>query len=447
MQNIKKLFFTKPDTKIFKGFGPAFLVIALGIGSGEFILWPFLSAHYGFGILWGALLGISLQLLMIVVMERQTAFLGETTLVSFTRVFRYAFWWVLVSTIIGFGWPGFSAMSSQLLVQGLGLPISELYVGAGILVLATLILGFGKSAYKNILWVQKINMSFLLLLTIFLFFYYFDWQILITMFTGLIGMGEGYWFIPAGISLVTFLGAIAYAGSGGNLLLINSFYVEQEKKGLVAKRLPVDDMMVPDETSVPNTKLFTRLSWKQNGLFFWGTGLCIILLLTYISYAVLYGTGTVPENFTFLIQEARIFMRDIHPWVGWSFIITGAVALFGVQMGILDFIGRIASYKNSIHTHVFQHKKRNNYRKGIIVSALFGLCVLAVGVHQPHTLILIGSTINALSMGCIAWLLYRVETSLLPPYIRSYPLRVGLLVATVLYVVFFGYVVAKTFLI
>ena len=62
MKKIKQIAFPKQTGKIFKGFGPAFLVIALGIGSGEFILWPFLSVHYGFGILWGALLGITLQL-------------------------------------------------------------------------------------------------------------------------------------------------------------------------------------------------------------------------------------------------------------------------------------------------------------------------------------------------------------------------------------------------
>lgn len=445
MQKVRKVSFPKETGKILKGFGPAFLVIALGIGSGEFILWPYLSAHYGFGILWGALLGISIQLLIIVVLERHTAFLGESALSSFTRVFRYAFWWILISTLIGFGWPGFSAMSSQLLVQGLNLPLSEFFVAFLILIFASLVLLFGKSAYKNILRIQKINMSFLLVLVIFLFVYYFDGQTFIQMLQGIIGIGKEYTFIPIGLSLITFLGAVAYAGSGGNLLLINSFYVEQEQKGLVKKRLPNDDLVVPDESSRINTHLFTKNSLKQNTLFFWTTGLILILLLAYISYAVLNGVSGLPEDFTFLVREATIFSHDIHPFIGKSFIFLGAFALFGVQLGILDFIGRIASNKNQNRVEEGLYKKRKHYQIGVTAMTIFGLLVLALGLRKPNILILVGSTINAFSMGVITWLLYRVEIKLLPKYVRSFWFSLCLVLATIFYIGFFLYVVWNLF--
>ncbi|MGB0925143.1 MAG: Nramp family divalent metal transporter [Minisyncoccia bacterium] len=445
LQTARTLLFPKPDIKIFKGFGPAFLVIALGIGSGEFILWPYLSAHYGFGILWGALLGITIQLIILVALERHTAFLGEDALSSFTRVFKWAFWWVLLSTIIGFGWPGFSAMASQLLVQGLGLGISETFLSILLLLLASGILLFGRDTYHTILRIQKINMSFLFALILFLFIYYFDLEILADMFAGFAGVGESYMFVPVGLSLLTFMGAVAYAGSGGNLLLMNSFYVEQESKGLVSQR--VDDvLMTPDNSpeSVAHTKTFTKTSWKQNTLFFWLTGIILISLLGYISYAVLHGVTGVPEDFTFLILQAEIFSQTIHPVVGVSFIISGAVALFGVQLGILDFIGRIAS--NKPHTDqqntALQHK---NYRKGLATMALFGLLVLLLGVSKPNTLIIIGSTINAFSMGVIAFLLYRVESKILPSYIASNLFKVLLIAAGIFYIGFFGYVMFAQF--
>ena len=34
--------------------GPSFILLALGLGSGEVILWPYLAANYGLGIIWGA---------------------------------------------------------------------------------------------------------------------------------------------------------------------------------------------------------------------------------------------------------------------------------------------------------------------------------------------------------------------------------------------------------
>lgn len=445
LQTARMLLFPKPDTKIFKGFGPAFLVIALGIGSGEFILWPYLSAHYGFGILWGALLGITIQLVILVALERHTAFLGEDALSSFTRIFKPAFWWILISTIIGFGWPGFSAMASQLLVQGLNLGISEIGLSIILLLTASGILFFGKDTYHAILRIQKINMSFLFALIIFLFIYYFDVNILMDMFAGFIGLGESYIFVPVGLSLLTFLGAVAYAGSGGNLLLMNSFYVEQESKGLVPYRIN-NNLMIPDKSneSILNTKHFTQISWKQNALFFWFTGIVLISLLAYVSYAVLHGISDVPENFTFLIQEARIFSQMIHPFIGISFIISGALALFGVQLGILDFIGRIASNKPNTDQQNITVQNQN-YKRGIIAMSIFGLLVLLLGINQPGTLIIIGSTVNAFSMGVIAFLLYRVESKILPSYISSQLFKVLLVFAGIFYIGFFGYVMLAQF--
>ena len=41
--------------------GPSFIILALGLGSGEVILWPYLVSNHGLGILWAAILGISCQ--------------------------------------------------------------------------------------------------------------------------------------------------------------------------------------------------------------------------------------------------------------------------------------------------------------------------------------------------------------------------------------------------
>ena len=44
-----------------KMIGPSFIILALGLGSGEVILWPYLVANYGLGIAWGAVLVITCQ--------------------------------------------------------------------------------------------------------------------------------------------------------------------------------------------------------------------------------------------------------------------------------------------------------------------------------------------------------------------------------------------------
>jgi len=49
---------------IVRTLGPSFILLGLALGSGELILWPYLTAQYGLGLLWGGLLGITLQFVL-----------------------------------------------------------------------------------------------------------------------------------------------------------------------------------------------------------------------------------------------------------------------------------------------------------------------------------------------------------------------------------------------
>jgi len=46
---------------LLKLIGPSFIILGVGLGSGELILWPYLSSNFGLGIIWAALLGITFQ--------------------------------------------------------------------------------------------------------------------------------------------------------------------------------------------------------------------------------------------------------------------------------------------------------------------------------------------------------------------------------------------------
>ncbi len=62
--------------------GPSFILLGLGLGSGELILWPYLAAHYGLGIIWGAAIGITLQFFLNMEVERYTLAKGESVFVG-----------------------------------------------------------------------------------------------------------------------------------------------------------------------------------------------------------------------------------------------------------------------------------------------------------------------------------------------------------------------------
>ena len=85
--------------------GPSFIFLGLGLGSGEIILWPYLSANYGLGIIWAAILGITFQFFMNMEIERYTLVHGESVFVGLARKLKWIPLWFLLSTFIPWIWP------------------------------------------------------------------------------------------------------------------------------------------------------------------------------------------------------------------------------------------------------------------------------------------------------------------------------------------------------
>ena len=84
-----------------KMIGPSFILLGLGLGSGELILWPYLSANYGLGIIWGAVIGITLQFFLNMEIERYTLATGESVFVGLSRIFKkFAPLWFMLTTFI-----------------------------------------------------------------------------------------------------------------------------------------------------------------------------------------------------------------------------------------------------------------------------------------------------------------------------------------------------------
>ena len=95
---------TKPfpqPISFIKMLGPSFVMLALGLGSGEVILWPYLAANYGLGIVWGALLGLTCQYFINMEVSRYALIKGESVFSGLARLWRWAPYWFILSTFIG----------------------------------------------------------------------------------------------------------------------------------------------------------------------------------------------------------------------------------------------------------------------------------------------------------------------------------------------------------
>jgi len=211
--------------------GPSFILLGLGLGSGEVILWPYLVSNYGLGIIWAAVLGILFQFFINMEIERYSLVRGESIIVGYYRKFKGVTVWLLLSTLIPWIWPGIVASSAEILGSLVGIKDFK-YLGIFLLLVIGLILSLGKVLYKTIERFQMILILVSIPTIIFLAYYLSDSSDYVNLAKGLIGIGNNYYFIPAGISLATLLSAFAYSGAAGNLNLAQSYYIREKGYGM-----------------------------------------------------------------------------------------------------------------------------------------------------------------------------------------------------------------------
>lgn len=402
--------FPKHKTSILKGVGPSLVAIGLGIGSGEFILWPFLSAKYGYGILWLAVVGISFQVFLNIEIQRYAAVSGSSAVSGFLRISRLFSFWLLFSTLAGFGWPGFASGSAYLLANAFGMPsnIAE-FLPYALLLLVVGILVIGNNSYFRIEKFFKYVLPLSFLYIIFLFIYYFDLGAFMNLLKGLVGQGNGYDFIPKGVDLAILLGAFAYAGSGGNLLLGQGYYVLAKKHGMA--EYEEGHEASETKTSLHHFSGLRRFIVLENILVFGLIGLLTILALSYLGPVLLGNSSGLASNFGFLVSQANSIEQSLGNLGGMLFLLTGAIALFSVQLGVLDTLGRIA-------TDIMGKSSKAWYKRSIILQGAFGIAIFTLGLREPLWLITIGAVCNALAMAVISMAVLWMNSTQLPPAYR-----------------------------
>lgn len=428
---MKLLKFPKFDRNIWQMMGPSIVSLGLGLGSGEYILWPFLAAHYGFGILWGALIGISIQLILILEIQRYTSVKGEDIVSGLGRLSKAFPPLLIFATVVGFGWPGFAATSSKLAIDLFQLSGTYTqFIPHMVLLSCALILLLGRNVYTKLEPIQSgiVILSFMVLTYIFIRLV--DGETLLLAFKGFAGIGEGYRFLPNDLDLTVFIGAMAYAGTGGTLLLSQSFFTIEEGHGMARYAKPFtlwlkgkshsEEDITPGEdvSSLRNFKQLLSLQRFEGFALFWGMGIFTIFVLSYIAYVSLNGTPGLSSEFDFLLQEANALSSTVGVSLSKAFLGIGILALISVQLGIFDIMGRISA---KAIQHLYPHKGLDHnrlYIYAILLQLFVGLTVFSLGFQEPLWLIVTGAVINASVMVVVSVGIILLNMKVLPKAYR-----------------------------
>lgn len=428
--------------------GPSFIILGLGLGSGEVILWPFLTSKYGMGIIWGAILGITFQFFMNMEIERYALVNGESIFVGFARKLKWLPIWFLISTFLPWIWPGIIASSAKLLGSLVGTKDTQV-LSIVFLVLIGLILTLGPVLYKTVETFQKVLIVFgvpVIFLLAIILARGVHWQ---ALFSGMVGIGDGYRFLPEGISMASFLAALAFAGAGGNLNLAQSTYVKEKGYGMGHYASKIKGLFTGKsedftltgssfDTTPENMSNFKKW-WKnintEHFFVFLLTGAVTMILLGLLSFTTVYGKTGDAHDISFLFLQSKEIGLRLFPVAGTFFLIVAGLTLFSTQLGVFDATSRVLSENLILSSSgkIAENKLPKVYYGVLWAQIVGGIVVYSLGITQPLQLVTISAVLNAFTMFIHTGLTLWINMTLLKKELRPSYFRVGAMVLAFLF--------------
>lgn len=434
-----------------KVIGPSVLLLAGALGSGEYVLWPYITSQVGLVLVWLVVLGIGTQYFLNMEIERYTLATGETAVTGFTRLWKHWGWLFIVMTVVPWAWPGWATGGTTTLSFALGFSEDAIpYVTIGVLVLIGVVLTLSPVVYRTVEKIQFFLVSLIVLFVIYAIF-------------ALIG-GDGYLELAKGFGAVdeisgaasdigaaTLLGAIAFAGAGGAMNLTQSNWVRDKGLGMGARLPKVVSPLTGEEVAAPTTGYFFRRDeenmrrwrgwWKvadrEQTLTFLLIGGVTLLVFMAVTYATL-GVGGQAKDFDFIKLQGEVLGDDWGSWLSTVFWLTGTIVLYSTNFTVLDMVGRVTA--DVLKTGPLRHNTRWSesriYLSMVWLEIAFGSIILLSGLDQPLVLLVIASALNGLVMFVYSVLLLRLNRGVLP---REIGLTGGRLVAIVWAVLFYGF--------
>jgi hypothetical protein len=427
--------------------GASVIILATAIGSGEFVLWPYITSQVGLVFMWAAIVGFLIQFFINMEVERYTLATGETALTGFARLWKP--WGVLfiVFALCQNFWPGWAtgAATTLTFVFGGGDVVT-------ITVLALISIGIALTAspvvYQTVekaMGVMVVLIMAFVVIAVVMATSASDWGDFATSFT------EPEIPVGGDLTIALLLGALAFAGAGGANNLVQSNYIRDKNMGM-GQRIPhiVSPITGEEEADAPFGYTFTvndenmrrwdgwwRVANKEQFITFFLIGVTSLIVLSVLTYATVGVGANLGESFDFIEAEGNALKDTIAPWFGTAFWICGAICLFSTNLGILDYTSRLIADQlkvNAARTSKFWSESKI-YFAAVWTMITFGCIVLLSGLEQPLLLLVISSSIAGVMMFIYSILLIQLNRRALPHEIKIRNTRLAVMAFSVL---FFG---------
>ena len=460
--------------------GPSVIALGMGLGAGEFLLWPNLITVGGYGIWWLFWVGVVTQFFVILEIERWTIATGESVFAGMARLDRIAFWpwFFLVATLLSFFWPGWASQSAEFtgrivtLLTGRSIPWQPI----ALLMLLVIYVGLAASTivYHALerFEIALVLLFFPLLAGVLLVVGVLPGDV-VALAKGAVSIGTVPPELVTGSQFPTLLIAVAYAGSGGTLLLAQSLWLRDKGYGMGLYQGRIAGIRGENEPVSRTGYVFSASdggalarfrAWIRvaRGELFWASVVLIIasVVITSLVVTTTLGTGNteLAGNLNGMVsRQAEVLRAAGGTWLEVAFLLGGAFVLFSTQVGIVDTVTRITGViffeRHGRHTTVWTIKRTFLVALTVVVVASAAIIVAswtggtAVERLQPNFLVLVAGPFTIASMYLFTLVVGAMNVRRLPAPLRpGAGTRVMLVWAAVLWGWFTAEQVSRTVL-
>ncbi|ODS56344.1 MAG: hypothetical protein ABS36_08055 [Acidobacteria bacterium SCN 69-37] len=430
----------EPPRRLWRLIGPGIVAGGVGLSSGEFVLWPYISSQVGLVFLWGAIVGAGTQLFLNMEIERYTLATGETVMTGFSRVWKH--WGLALAIMVYFAnlWPGWAVSSATLVTYLFGGGDAPT-IAVGMLLVIGASLTLAPVVYVALERMIFVKVAAVLLLAALAIIFAIDgdtWRALP------VEMASGFGRFPSELGFALLLGAIAFAGAGGGQNLCQSNWIRDKGFGMgqyvprltspltgapEAAHEPASYRFEPTEANMARWRRWWRFAnLEQTAAFFLMTVLTIVLT-SMLARSLLFGQQGLPNSVAFLEIQGERLQSLVAPWFGSLFWAIGAFSLFGSAMGIIDYTSRLAAdVLKSTYLSTSSVSESRLYFGLVWGMVALGCLVLLSGMNQPLVLLIISATVGGGMMCVYSVLLIIINRRFLPEPIRVRSYRLGILV-------------------
>ncbi|MBW0106535.1 Nramp family divalent metal transporter [Pseudonocardia sp. KRD-291] len=434
--------------------GASVILTATALGSGELVLWPYVTTQVGPGIIWLAVVGITLQFFLNMEVERYTLITGETAVTGFSRLWLP--WGVIfvLGAILPNLWPGWASSGATVFTFIFDLGESAVPVLATIFLISIgLAITVSPVIYQTLEKVEGVMVVLILLFVvaaIVLATKADAWAAVVTEAPGTVSE------LPAIVSQIgaaSLFGAIVFAGAGGANNLVQSNYIRDKGMGMGVRIPNIVSPITGQEVAAPSLgymvpateenerrwRQWWRIANTEQLLTFWFIGVVLLVSLSVLVFSTVGVNSELESELGFIQVEGRALGELIAPWFTTAFYVAGFLMLLSTNIGVIDYVSRLTgdSLKVTFLKDSAFWSESKIYITVVWVMIVVGSGIIWTGL-EPVVLLVISSAGGGFVMAFYSVLLILLNRRCLPEFARLKGWRLPVMIVVALFYVAFS---------